>query len=108
MSQSSSDRADDRAVRATLPESALHRLLASNRRRILLELLEEQPTPVDLEALAILVAKREAEVDSTEPADLDRIEMTLHHEHLPVLAQAGVVDYQPAANSVESYRELVW
>jgi predicted transcriptional regulator len=107
MSHSPSDQACGQAGFATLPESVLHRLLTSDRRRVVLELLKEQPLPIDTEELAILVARRSTDVDGIESDVVDRIALTLHHEHLPTLADAGIVEYQPASNSIESYRELV-
>ena len=107
MSQSFSNRTNDRAGNVQLPECDLHRLLASDRRRILLELLEDRSTSIDLDELAIIVAKRVAGVDSTEPEDVDQTAIALHHHHLPMLDAAGIVEYRPASNTVEKRRELI-
>jgi len=93
-----------------LPEAALldddtrHRILSSKRRRVLLDLLDDRQTPVDLDVLAEAVEIREngggARSEGVEP-----VAVTLHHNHLPRLAEAGIVEYDPVARRVESVRD---
>ncbi len=75
-------------------------LLASARRRLALDLLAETETTAHLEEFAAGIAAREA----TAPTDGDAIEhvaISLHHVHLPVLSDAGVLDYDPERHVIE-------
>lgn len=83
-----------------LPESERHRVLASERRRLILDVLAERSTPVDLADLAAAVATRES--DGETDGDVDRVALTLHHVHLPKMAAHGVVGYDPDAGRIES------
>ncbi|WP_247729830.1 DUF7344 domain-containing protein [Halovivax limisalsi] len=77
-----------------------HRLLAVDRRRIAIAVLEGRVTSIDLETLAGEIADREA---STEPPSADRattISVELHHNHLPRLAGHDIVRYDPVAQVV--------
>ena len=107
MSHSSSDRADERIGRAALPDHEYHRLLASDRRRVVLDVLEGRPGPTDLAELARLVAEREESAATPRPESVGRVELTLHHNHLPRLDDAGVIEYRPGAKRVEWVRGLV-
>lgn len=93
MSQSSTDLPFDQLREANLSRSDVHRLLASERRRVLLHVLQDRQTPLDLEALARLVAEHEDGVDGTAPTDVERVAITLRHHHLPKLAAFGLVEY---------------
>ena len=106
MSRSTSEPTDGQAGTARLTEQDLHRLLSSERRRILLDVLGERPTPVDVEELALAIAEREGGTDSARSDDVERITISLHHHHLPRLADGGVVEYSPASNRVESFEGL--
>lgn len=106
MSHSSSGPTTEQPRNSGLARSEVHRLLSSDRRRILLDVLDERPTPLDLQALALAVAEREPDVDSDRPDDVERVAITLHHNHLPKLAAAGIVDYRPASDRVESFDGL--
>ena len=90
-------------VAALLDDDTRHRILSSKRRRVLLGVLDDRQTPVDLDVLADAVETREndgdARSDGSEP-----VAITLHHNHLPRLAEAGVVEYDPTARRVESVR----
>lgn len=106
MSHSSSDPTNERTGTARLTEPDLHRLLSSERRRILLDVLDERSIPVDVEELALAIAEREEGVDSLRADDVERVAISLHHHHLPRLADGGIVDYRPASNRVESFDGL--
>jgi len=82
-----------------LNESERHQLLASERRRTTLEVLSQRITPVDLEELATAVAGRETSVASEQHRE--RIRISLHHKHLPKMADMGVVDYDAEAGRVK-------
>lgn len=70
-------------------------LLADSRRRIAVSVLAERESPVALVDLARDVAARENETDPRDvPADrVESVAVSLHHRHLPKLADHGVVTY---------------
>lgn len=102
MSQSSSDLPFDHSGTATLAESDVHRILASERRRALLCVLEDRPELRSLEGLASTVAEYEDGLARSEPAFVDRVTATLHHNHLPKLAAVGLVEYDHLAGRVRT------
>lgn len=89
-----------------LTTSERHELLASERRRVTLEVLADRAAPVDLREIAREVAAREVGVDGSEEAT-KRVALTLHHTHLPKMADLGVLEYDPDLNRVESIGTLV-
>lgn len=97
------DRRDDRAVpdTAQLSESDRHRLLAAERRRTALEVLEDRPAPTALEDLAEAVAERECEAGSPAPELVDGVAVSLHHSHLPKMAALDVLEYDTDAHRIE-------
>ncbi|MFC4407897.1 DUF7344 domain-containing protein [Haloarchaeobius iranensis] len=89
-----------RAQIAHLSEDDYHRLLTSGRRRKLLSELTTLTPPVPRRALARTVAEREAGADDTRAALVDRIEISLHHVHLPMMAELGVLEYDSTAEQI--------
>jgi len=83
---------------AHLPETERHRLLANDRRRHLLDILEGVDATVRVRRLAERIGEREAAVD--ERVDVESVLLTLHHVHLPKLADADVVAYDPEDRTV--------
>jgi len=77
---------------APLSETERYRLLASERRRTVLDVLFGRSCPIDVEDLAREVADRERNVAAAEDA-VASVTTSLHHCHLPKLADHGVVDY---------------
>lgn len=77
-----------------------HRLLASEQRRLAMDAVADRTAPVELADLAAEVAEREAGTETTDEA-LDRVAAALHHTHLPKMAEAGIVDYDGAANRID-------
>jgi hypothetical protein len=79
------------------------RLLADDRRRVLLAVLDPDRRPVALADLARRVAVLECEgatdVES-ELADARRIYRSLYHVHVPMLADAGIVSFDPDRRTV--------
>ncbi|WP_262177594.1 DUF7344 domain-containing protein [Haloarcula laminariae] len=74
-------------------------LLASKRRRTVLELLAASGTAVhSLESLATAVTQAEQGADA-QPAR--SVRLCLHHVHLPKLDAAGLVAYDPGCHVVE-------
>lgn len=84
---------------ATLTESERHRLLASERRRVLLSVLADESTPISLDELATAVAAEEP--DSPDAADHTATRVTLHHTHLPQMSHLDIIDYDPTRRQVE-------
>ena len=102
MSQSSSDLPFDRSGSVGLSESDVHRILASERRRALLSVLEDRRELRDLEGLASTVAEYEDGLGGPEPSFVDRVAATLHHNHLPKLAAVGLVEYDHRTGRVRT------
>lgn len=87
---------------AEVSTSEPHRLLAVERRRIALEILSEGEVPVTLDELAAAIATREAERDVVEPDAIERVAISLHHAHLPMMEEFGVINYDLATARIES------
>jgi hypothetical protein len=102
MSQSPGDVPRTVAGIADLPTSDRHKLLAAERRRTTLDVLTRQVGPVDLENLAAAVTARETAGAATDAEAVERVAISLHHAHLPMMSAFGVIDYDPEATRVES------
>lgn len=85
----------------TLDEATRHRLLACERRRIALELIADRQNPLALDELAAAVAAAQADAETKDRSDRRRTRIALHHVDLPLLAAAGVCEYDRDAHSVE-------
>ena len=85
-----------------LAEDQFYRALASHhRRRVLSYLLEENNSNV--EELATVLSGWKATTIGTmqTPADRSEHRIELYHNHLPRLADAGLIDYDPQTGSVQ-------
>lgn len=89
-----------------LSESERHRVLADERRRAALDALAEMGTPTTVEELTCAVAARVAR-DTDGTPDRRTVLLTLHHAHLPLLDQVGIVDYDRSTTDVEAGRVRV-
>ncbi len=70
-------------------DDAFHALAHSDRRHILLELKEREPTePIEIDEL------------HRPNGAPERARIKLHHIHLPVLAEAGYIDWDPSTTTV--------
>ncbi|WP_277542313.1 DUF7344 domain-containing protein [Haloarcula laminariae] len=87
----------DDAGTAAITTHGRHKLLSDERRHTALRVLDEGPLPMGLGELADAVATDEA-------ADADAVGVALHHKHLPLMADLGVVDYDPATRRVSGPR----
>lgn len=67
-----------------------------------LDVLAGQESPIELAELAAGIAARERGADAIDEEIVSRVARSLHHVHLPVIAQFGVIDYAPDANRIES------
>lgn len=74
-------------------------LLSNERRRYALYYLDEQEGQVSIEEVAEQVAKWEADGGVPE-ARYDRIELSLHHAHLPKTTNADFIEYDSKAGEV--------
>ncbi len=74
-------------------ESELYRALANERRQALLSVLRQHDTPVSESQLARFVAARETgdSPNAVATADYERVQLSLHHVHLPHLEAAGLI-----------------
>jgi hypothetical protein len=101
---------------SALAEADIHDILRNDRRRRVLEHLQESMGSVTLRGLAETIAAHEAG-ESPPPRPLrESVYNSLHQTHLPKLDKEGVVDYdknrktvklQPGARDVNVYMEVV-
>lgn len=76
--------------------------LADGRRRLVLDVLSQHADPVAVETLSKKVHVAEQATDAGSSPDTDReVRTSLHHKHLPKLADAELVTYDTAAETVE-------
>lgn len=105
MTLSSSESPGEPPETTGITEAERHWILSSERRRTLLEILGGRSAPVGLEVLAEAIGEEELGVDALEPETIERIAITLHHNHLPKLDDAGVVEYDTTSNHVSSFQD---
>ncbi len=74
------------------PETAFE-LLANRHRRLLLDQLAQDGSRSTIDELAAALAENQSSADS--PYSVEDVKIALHHIHLPQLADAGVVQYDP-------------
>ena len=105
MSQSSNGFTGVRAGTDGLARSDHHRLLASERRRLVLDVLQGRTTTVELGELAAGIVAREDGADAVDDATVEYVSVSLHHAHLPAMDELGILTYDSAARRVESCPE---
>lgn len=104
------DAVEKRAIETLLPPASgasideLLGILADERRRALVSVLatRDDPGPVDIEELSRAVVALETNTDATDVAedDLRRVRLTLHHVHLPKMADYGLISYDQDRKAV--------
>ena len=97
--EESTTKSNDIPIRFSVDE--FYRSLASSiRRQILYHLLESKQTTI--EELATILVGRETSTTKTmqRPADRTEFLINLRHHHLPQLAKAGLIEYDPTDGSV--------
>lgn len=85
---------------ANLTDGERYSLLSSERRRTVLDVLEEQTADIQLTELAFEVANQEAGLDAEDSETVMRIKTTLHHNHLPKMDALGVLTYDPDSHRI--------
>lgn len=92
----------DRAEDLLSPDGAdsVVRVLADDRRREVISVLEAVDGPMARDRLARELASSDADGAA---ADVDDVRVRLHHDHLPRLDRTGLVDYDPDEATV-TYR----
>ena len=101
MSRTSSGYSGDYPALRGLTQSEQHRLLADARRQLVLDVLSDDTASIGLEELAMEILERE----ETQGADYEgvcRVQIDLHHKHLPLMDDLGVLDYDPATHLIRT------
>lgn len=99
MSQTITEFTDDVPRIADLSETERHTLLRDDRRRLVLDVLAERPETVTLSEVAAEVAAREDGCDADSDT-VERIEVALHHTHLPKMDELGALSYRPDTHRI--------
>lgn len=73
-------------------DQVIKTLNSPQRRQLLQYLLEERPTDVGQQELAEALAEMGSELESTNAL--------LRHQHLPVLQESGLIEYDPRSEAV--------
>lgn len=81
-----------------LSESDVFALLAKRQRRLLLRILRESGPPCPVSELAARISERDSAQSTAEARRA--IHLALHHNHLPRLAAADAIEYDPQAATV--------
>jgi hypothetical protein len=102
MFRSSSGRTNDHPRIADLSERDRHRLLASDRRRLVLDVLSERSDPVTLDELAAELATKESTLDASDEESVRRVKISLHHVHLPKMSDFGLLEYDADSHRIVS------
>lgn len=72
-----------------------HKLLAADRRRIALDVLDEQRESIALSQLAEEIARREEGTTAVK-----RVAISLHHVHLPLMTDMALIHYDATRNEI--------
>ena len=99
MSLTTNEPTDEMSFNLKMAESDRHRLLSSERRWVTLALLNGEDAPLGLEELAANVAKVE---NLDDEMGHKQVMISLHHIHLPMMAEMGVLEYDSEAKLIRS------
>jgi len=99
MSQTITEFTDDVPRIADMTETERHTLLSDDRRRLTLDVLAERPATATLSEVATEIAAREDGCDAGSDS-VERIEVALHHTHLPKMDELGVLSYRPDTHRI--------
>lgn len=89
----------DQSSGANLTENERHELLRKERRRMVLDILADQSTPVTLAELVDEIAGREDDSVADENT-VKQIRISLHHVHLPQMNEFGIISYDGESNTI--------
>ncbi|WP_232703057.1 DUF7344 domain-containing protein [Halobacterium wangiae] len=93
MSKAQLEHGLEQAADTDLTESERHRLLADERRQVVLDVLPEQTTELSLEELTTAVLERVPTDPGEDTTSRQEVAVSLHHVHLPVLDDVGILEY---------------
>lgn len=81
-------------------------ILRNPHRRFVLAHLNGQAGPLSTQQLAQSIIDWETDGSKTTPngQDVEEVAIRLHHEHLPALTEAGVIDYDWEQHEVTEWR----
>lgn len=103
MKATEQDIADIAALRdSDVDSAALFDVLSDPRRRFLIACLDEHSKPMAMADAADALTNRECEMPSEHISDeqvLSRY-LALHHVHVPKMADNGIIEYNPARNTI--------
>jgi len=88
-----------------MTEGDVHRLLATERRRLAFDVLAERGGSMGVRELASVMVERERADASTD--DVRMVTIDLYHRHLPLMAELGAVEFDPRTERVEACLEDV-
>ncbi|WP_415383541.1 hypothetical protein [Halosimplex sp. TS25] len=101
MTDTTTDRSTEFTSSANLSDADRYLLFSSERRRLVLDVLSTESGVVALDELAEEVAAQESDLDAADEQAMERLKTTLHHNHLPKLADADALDYDPTSHRIE-------
>lgn len=101
MSLPTNETTDEDTSVVELAVSDRHGLLAADRRRLTLDILDGKTTAVELAELAAGIAAREGGIDAVDEESIERVAVSLHHIHLPKMDDLGVLDYDPEERTLD-------
>ena len=83
-----------------MSESDRHWILSNERRRTTLAVMEGRSMPIELDTMAREIANLNRDTATVGEEAVDRLAIALHHNHLPMLADLGVITYDPEKKRV--------
>lgn len=92
---------DDATVPTEPSENEWFGLLASGRRRAVLQVLLDRSGPAAFDDLARAVAEREAGRSGATAPDVRSVSISLYHRDLPRMAASGLLEYDAERDRVE-------
>lgn len=84
-----------------LTEDQLRKLLLVEERRLVLRILAGQLIVFKLNELAVEVAAQKGENDIVDNETVEQMAILLHHIHLPMMADKGVLGYDPETRLID-------
>lgn len=82
-------------------------VLRNRRRRFVLADLDGRSPPVDLGDLAERLTVAELDLAESAPGPtVERVQIELHHRHLPILTDAGLLTYRPPETRVVDWPDF--